>query len=278
MNGLPLLDQLRFFEQSAHLAFGLDPLHPAHLLRQVHLFGRAVVRTEVRQHPLAQVVGLANVQRQIVVAIEQVHAMMLGQGIQQSRVQMHGPAAAARQLRHGLLQLLRRDLPLQDLPELPQHGGVGQRAVTRRHVQAMTLHQGIEIVLAVLRIQLPRQLDRAQHRGLEIQAQTLELVFQEPVVKPRVVSHEKAAMQTQQDLFGQLGKGRRTGHHLIGDARQTLDETRNRGLRVDQTGPLTHLAFFVHLDDADFGDAVHSPCGAGGFQVHKDHRLSKQSG
>ncbi len=122
------------------------------------------------------------------------------------------PVSAA----HRLLQLRGRHLLLQDLPELPQHRRIGQRPMTSRHVQLVTLDQGIEAVLAELRKQLARQLHRAQHRGLEVHAHALELVLQETIVKARVVRHEQASMQAHQHLFGQLLERGRLGHHRIG--------------------------------------------------------------
>ena len=275
VNRLPLLDQLGLFQQSPHLALGLDPVNAAHLLRQAHLLGQAVVRAEVRQDALTQVVGLADVQRQIVVPVEEVHPVPLWHGIQQSRIEMRGPTAAPRQLRHRLANHVGFKLPPKHLPELPQHSRIGQGAMPGRHVQAVPLDQGIQAVLGMLRVQLPRQFHRAQHRRFEIQPKPLELIFQKAVVKPRVVGHKQAAMQTAQHLVGQLGKRGRRGHHVIGDASQSLDETGNGCLRVDQARPLAHLAFLVDLHDADFRDAINRGGGARGFQVHENHGLMR---
>ncbi|MDP2824336.1 MAG: hypothetical protein Q8O52_16860 [Sulfuritalea sp.] len=72
MYRLQLLDQRRLLEQRPDLAARFDALDAPHLLRQVHFPGRRMIGGEVGQHALLQFLALADIQRQIVLAIEQV--------------------------------------------------------------------------------------------------------------------------------------------------------------------------------------------------------------
>jgi hypothetical protein len=113
------------------------------------------------------------------------------------------------------------------LPELVDQPGVAQGAMARADDQAVARDQAVEVVPRVLRKQLARKFDGAQHRGAKIVPRALEFVLQEAVVEARVVGDEQAARQPRQDLAA-TPRRRAHGHHRIADAGQALDEGRNR--------------------------------------------------
>ena len=162
-----------------------------------------MVRTEVRQDALAQVIGLADVQRQVVVAIKQVHPMPLGNGVKQSRIQVRGPTAAPGQL-HTAWRTTRarnwRPSTCQNCHSTAHRPARGPR----RHVQAMPLNQGIQAVrLAYCGYNCRDSFTVHSTGRLEVQPQALEFVFQKAVVEPRVMRHKQAPMQSAQHLISQ---------------------------------------------------------------------------
>ena len=262
-----MLDQRRFLQQGADLAGGFDPVDAPDLLRQRHLFRRAVVGREMRENPLADVLGLADVERQVVVGVEEINAGGVGQFIEDFRVEMRRQAGARVLRLERRLDLVAAAVDVDFLPELADQLRIGQRPVAGVGGQPVPLDQRIQIVPLVLRKQGARQLDGAQHRRPEGDAQPLELVLQEAVIEARVVGDEQPACQPAQGFLGHGREGRRRGHHFVADAGELFDEGRNAGARIHQLLPLAHRSVLIDFDDADFGDAVCAGGGAGGFEV-----------
>src|SRR6185503_6506179 len=84
-------------------------------------------------------------------------------------------------------------LVLRDAQELPHRLRVAERAVARRAADAVPLDEAIEAVAPVLRVEAPRELDRAERARVKAQPGALEFVAQESVVEARVVGDEHAA-------------------------------------------------------------------------------------
>ena len=104
-----------------------------------------------------------------------------------------------------------------------------------------------------------------------------EFVFQEAMVEARIMCNEYPTGQPGMDVLGQFGESWCTGHHVIGDAGERLDERWNRHFRVDQTAPLAH-AVFIDLDDADFGNAIGGGGAACGFEVDESQARKRGLG
>jgi len=105
-----------------------------------------MVAGEVRQHALADILGLADINRQVVVAVEQVNTWRLGQIFKNAGIKLR------RQARVGILGLeggidgFKAALEVNLLPELVDQLGVGQRPVTGLGAQFVALDQTVEVV------------------------------------------------------------------------------------------------------------------------------------
>ncbi|MNN13473.1 hypothetical protein D3C81_1265070 [compost metagenome] len=113
------LDQPGLEQQRAGFAAGLAPLHPAHQPRQPHILAVAVVAREMGADALAQVHALAYIQRDVVVAIEDIDAGSGRHVFQRGLVQVGRQAGAAHQGAHRGLDQLDRIGVVDLLPELP---------------------------------------------------------------------------------------------------------------------------------------------------------------
>ena len=60
---------------------------------------------------------------------------------------------------------------------------------------SVTCHQGVQVVARFVRVELARELDRAQHAARVAMAGAAELVAQETVVEAGVVRDEELALQ-----------------------------------------------------------------------------------
>ena len=221
----------------------------------------------MREHALADVLGLADVERQVVLAVEQVNAGRFRQLVEDRGVEMRRQAGVGVLCVERGAQRLAATVDLDFLPELVDQLRIGECPVTRRRLQAVALDQRIEIVALVLRIEGARQLDGAQHGSAEIDAEALELGFQETIVEARVVRDEQPPAQALQGFGCDFLKWWCSSHHGIADTGQLLDEGRNGYAGIDQLLPLANATVGIDLDDADFRDAINGSGGAGGFEV-----------
>lgn len=119
---------------------------------------------------------------------------------------------------------------------------------------------------------MARQLDRAQHVGLELDAGTLELAAQEAMIEPRVVGNKQPSIEAGQQIMRDGLERWRVAHHRITDTGKLLDKERNRLLRIDERTPLRHTSR-PNLDHADFSDAIHAEGAARGFEVDENQRF-----
>ena len=94
---LQLLDQRGFLQQRADLAASFDALDAPHLLRQIHFPGRRMIGGKVGQHALLQFLALADIQGQIVLAIEQIHPCSFRQIVDRGRVKTSRQTRTRRQ-------------------------------------------------------------------------------------------------------------------------------------------------------------------------------------
>lgn len=161
MAGLKLFDQCGFLEQGADLAGGFDPVDAPDLLGEVHFPGRTVVGREMREHPLANVPGLADVKRQIVVGVEEIDAWRVGQLVDDASVELRRQAGAGVLRLERSLDFLAATVDVDFLPELADQLRIGQCPVASADCQIVTLDERIQIVPLVFREQAARQLDRA---------------------------------------------------------------------------------------------------------------------
>lgn len=266
VHGLAFLDQARFQQQGAELAGGFDPVDAADVVGDAQFAVFALAGGKVRQHAAPQVDAFAHVEQGVVFAVKEVDAGRLGHVVQRVRWQLGRQAGAFQLLGDGIDQVLGVELAAQDLPELPDEVGVGQRAVAVVGDEAVARDEAVEVVLGVLGEERTRQAHGAQHVGLEPRPQSFEFLAHEAVVEARVVGHEQSSFQPGFQLVGHGLEAGGVRHHVVADAGHALDELGDAALRVDQGAPAADLVA-LDLDDADFGDAVVLRVGAGGFQV-----------
>ena len=116
----------------------------------------------MRHHPAAQLDALADVQRQRAFAVKQVHPGGLG-NIRYIRVELWRQRSAALQQGKRLLANRRgaQFLLRQAQPAL-HHVHIAHGAVACAGAQAMALHDGVQPVPAVLRVQRPGKAHGAQ--------------------------------------------------------------------------------------------------------------------
>ena len=133
--------------------------------------------------------------------------------------------------------------------------------------ERMTRDQRIEIVRAGLRVEAPRELDRAEDLRRKRAPQAGELVLEKAVVEARIVSDEDSALDLSGNVVGYLAEGRRRGHHGVADTGERLDRRWNAAFRVDQAAPLADLRSFVDAHDPDLGHAIGAGGHAGRFEI-----------
>ena len=142
-------------------------------------------------HPLAQIRAFTHIERKIIFSVEDVHPVAFGQLLGQIGIQMRGQRWTRSHPGNGLVQTLGRKLSAEGPPELDDQVRVRQRTMTPIRVKPVTGDEGIEIVTRLLRVELPRELDRAQHASTKIDPNALELIFYESIVKPGIVGDEE---------------------------------------------------------------------------------------
>ena len=144
---------------------------------------------------------------------------------------------------------------------------ISQCAVAGIGLQGMAFDQAVEVVPFMLGKQGTGKFDGAQHRRAESDAETLELAFQETVIKFGVVRDEQAAFEPAHGFGRDAFKRRGIGDHGVADAGQLLNKWRNADAGIDQLLPFAHRAVGIDFNDADFGNAVVGGGGAGGFKI-----------
>src|SRR5215470_13908799 len=100
--------------------------------------------------------------------------------------------------------------------------------------EAVPFDHRVEVVAAAIRVEAPRELDRAQHLRAEGPAKARKLVLEEPVVEARVVCDEYAPGEAGRDFARDLAESRRSGDHRVSDSGQGLDRRRDAALGVEQ--------------------------------------------
>ena len=193
---------------------------------------------EMLHHARAHGGALADIERRVVLAIEEVHAGRLGHRVYRARSSCGGSAGCLRDLARGDRHHLLAVLALGDAQELPQRVGVAGGAVARAAFDVVARDQAVEVVVRLAGIQAARQAHRAQRLRRELEAGAVELAAQEAVVEARVVRDEDAPLQALEQLPGEVVEARRRGDHLVGDAGEHLDGAGMRAAGIDQRRPL----------------------------------------
>ena len=120
-----------------------------------------MVAGEVGAHARAQADTLADVERQVVLAIEQVDPRRVGNQVERLGADVGRQAGLLHRLDRRLLHHIRTVLAPHQLHEIPQHAGIAERTVARVAGQAMARQNGIQAVAVMLRVQGAGQLHRA---------------------------------------------------------------------------------------------------------------------
>ena len=246
------------------------------LAQQVGDLGAAVAG-EVRPHPRAQVLGLADVEHASGGVAEQVHARRVRQPVGQVDLLEGGVGAGRGELDQVLEgEHPERAGPLQQAVEHVHGGpGVGQRPVAGGHRRPEVGGQRGQPDVGHL---VPRQQLAGQPGGAHdpvgrtLVAVPFQVGLQEAPVEGGVVAHEHGVaeefQQARQDRLDRLGPG----DHAVADPGERADQRRDRDPRADQgLEGADHLAA-AHLDGADLGDAVVAGRAARGLEV-QDHEL-----
>ena len=220
-------------------------------------------------HARTQADALADVERQIILAVEEIDARPFRQTFEHAFRQAGRTAWRLHGLDDGGIEHVALELAGNQACKLVERLGVAHRAVAGSAHEAMAFDQRIEPVTVVLGKQRPRELDGAQHRRVERLADAAEFVLDETVIEARVVGDENAIVEKRTDAVRQLGKSWRIGDHCVGNADQGLDIRWNRPARIDQAGPAFDKLTVFDPQDRDFGDPIDHRIGAGGFNVDK---------
>ena len=202
------------------------------------------------------------------------HAMRIGQSIKlrcQRGRQTDGQHFRVHQCPRMLIPRLRAGLSNAFFQKIGQHQHIGHGAMAAFHSKIKALDDAVEIMLVKFGIKPARQLHRAQSRRSKGNAGAPEFVAQKGIVEAAVMRHHQRAAQKRQQHRHQLGKSRRSGHHLIIDAGEAGDKRRNRLLGIYQPLVLRDFPAFK-TQQRHFGNTVFIHIAAGGFQIHHRHR------
>src|SRR5690242_6516730 len=101
----------------------------------------------------------------------------------------------------------------------------------------MTLHDGIETVTSMLRIESPGKLHCTHHLLPEYSAQPPEFTLEETMVEPHVMRCQHSPLDIAVQFVGDFIERRCVFHHLIGNAGQTGYERRNTDSWINQCFP-----------------------------------------
>src|SRR5690349_20625531 len=112
----------------------------------------------------------------------------------------------------------------------------------------MTLHDGVEPMALMLRIELAREPGRAQYLVLEQRSHAPVLVLQESVVEADVMCCQHRSIKKTVEPVGDVPKGRRIFYHPIADTSQMRDERRNGHAWSDQRFPTLAFHSFLEAD------------------------------
>src|SRR5437899_10489463 len=188
----------------------------------------------MRSDTLPQIDALADVKRQCVEAVEKVNTRRLRNGIEHIGSELRWDARPFEHSNDGIVNLMLGFLTVEPAHELPQNARITECTVTGRTSQAVPVDHRIKVVAGIFRVESPRKLDRAQHFSREGSTEASELVLEEPIVETRVVGDEHAACETRENFAGHFTKGRRVGHHRVGDTGQRLNAGRYAAFRIDK--------------------------------------------
>ena len=153
VNRLHVLDQAGLEQQGAEFTRCFTPFDAAYLLRHAHLTWLAARGLKMRHHPAAYRHAFANVERQWSLAIKQVHARPL-RDVSDPGVELGRQGGTA--LQEGLClmaQGISAQLGLSQVEPGQHHVHIAHRPVPGLGLQAVPLHDGIEPMAAVLRVQ-----------------------------------------------------------------------------------------------------------------------------
>ena len=274
--GREILDQPCLEQQRTELARGALEVDTAHLARELHFARRAQIVREVGQDARAHRDALADVKRHLALAVEQVNAGCVGNGVDRGAVEVGGDRRLTRNLPGRRGDRLRAVLVERAEQELPDRVGIAECTMARAALETVARDQAVQIVACMLGIQTPRQAHGAQHACIEVDAAALECVAQKAVIEARVVCDEHAPGETRMQVLGEHLEARGVRHHLVGDSGQRLDRGRDRGSRIDERRPLRAHLTAVHLEHSDLRDAIPGGMRAGGLQIDDREGLGEQ--
>ncbi|MNL07481.1 hypothetical protein D3C87_1281570 [compost metagenome] len=191
-----------------------------------------MVAREMALDALAQVNALADIERRVLVTIEQIDAGTIGHLVERGLGQAGRQARLLHQRLDGGFHQIHGIQTMQLLPELPEQFGVRQRAVTPLGRQAEAGDQRVQPMALHRREQRARQPHCTKDVGAEGDAGAPERILQEAVVEARVVGHEEAPLQPLRQRLGNRLERGLAAHHCFSNAGHALDERRDAGLRV----------------------------------------------
>src|SRR5688572_4156270 len=125
---------------------------------------------------------------------------------------------------------------------------------------------------ALAGIEPARKPHGAKRPGEVFQAGAVEFVPQEAVVEARVVRDEHAPGEAFVQFGGDVGEARRAFHHLLGDAGERLDRSRDRTPGIDQRGPLRGEGETADFKNGNLRDSIARRIRAGSFDVDDGER------
>ena len=114
--------------------------------------------------------AFANVQRQVVVCVEQINPGAVRDVVNHRAVDMGWQTGVAELISNCFVQFLLTELFLAEGPKLVEQMGVTHGSVALGDFKPMGLNQGVQVVAFLLRKQIPGQLHGTDDFGLEVQA------------------------------------------------------------------------------------------------------------
>jgi hypothetical protein len=108
----------------------------------------------------------------------------------------------------------------------------------------------------LVRVKASRQLDCAQDRRNEANAETLQFGPNKAVIESGIVSDEESPRQSLKQLTMHIFKKRGISNHGVRNTGKRLDLRWNSCARVDQGAPPALAPVAVNFDQPDFDDAM----------------------
>jgi len=136
----------------------------------------------------------------------------------------------------------------------------------------MPLHHAVEVVVAMVREEFARELDRTETPCAELAPEAAEFVLDKPVIEPGIVRNEDRAVEDREEIARDRMKHRRMLEVFRRDAGELLDFVRHKPVGVHQRLKFLHDSPLLHTDHRHINDATVHRVAARRFDVNNGQR------